>query len=156
MEYNGVCLLTQSQGYFHSEWIMVHPISQVHQDTGWMESFRIHKESGYCKDPFLFNYHIALAYFLRFFLGGRGRQEREWWLKLQLTSSSFLFYFTQHKPQNGNRTIRREKVNIPLSCLEESHLVTSNDKGKFISKQCTQNFHPMAKRLEHGPMLARH
>lgn len=45
-----------------------------------------------------------------------------------------LFPLLLHPTQaimNGNRTIRREKVNMPLSWLEESHLVTSHDKRQI-------------------------
>lgn len=72
---------------------------------------------------------------------------------IALKSLSPLLLHPTQTIMNGNRTTRREKVNKPLSCLEESHLVTSNDQGKFILKQCTQSFHPAAERLEHGPRL---
>lgn len=160
MEQHGACLQTRSQGSSHSEWAMVHPVSQLHRDTGCMESFRIPKERSYCMDPFLFNYHMALAYFLSSFVfvfiwgGGTGEG-----VVAKIIAHKSLLPLLLHPTQtimNGNRTTRREKVNIPLSCLEESHLVTSNDQGKFMLKQWTQNSHPVAKRLEHGPRLARH
>ena len=56
---------------------------------------------------------------------------------------------------NGNGNIRRGNVNTPLPCLWEGHQVTWDDQSTFILLSA-QNFHPMVKRLGHGPGLAGH
>lgn len=125
------------------EWIMVQLPSKAWSAscteilTGWRsEGFLQKVATAVC--PFLFNYHMTLAYFLGdlffvymlFLLGGQGKMTT-------ILTHKFLFPFLLHLTQNvmnGNTTNRRRRGNIKimLLCVWEDHQITSDDQGRFI------------------------